>query len=466
MAQRFSKGTIKMLSVGRSLRGVLVLGALLVVGFTALGRIGMAQDVPASQNDLNLAPADAEAVVQREAKAGTRRITGRAGFFERIQPRPVDMPQQLAERTKQLRDAYERAPAEWPAPTVDPEVSWKELGLLPTVVHPEGNAFSAAKAKLGQQLFFDPRLSRSGQMACASCHDPDLGWTDGRTVSFGLDRQELKRNAPSIMNVGLMTHFFWDGRAHSLEDQAEKVLTNAQEMDCSEDLIREHVSASQGYQEQFAAVFGDDKITIPRIAQALACFERAIVGGRSSFDGFLKGKHEALSDSAVRGLDVFRTSGRCMNCHNGPLLSDGRFHDIGLSYYGRKLEDLGRYGVTNETRDAGGFRTPSLRNISHTRPYMHNGLFELAAVLRMYNSGMPTLVPKEDQKGDARFPTKSPHLRPLGLNTQDLEDLEAFLESLTEPRLRHRPPTLPSTSASASTKSPSRNSEDSTESPD
>lgn len=183
-------------------------------------------------------------------------------------------------------------------------------------------------------------------------------------------------------------------------------------------------------------------MTLDRAAKALACYQRTLVGGRSRFDAFLRGKGEALSDPEVRGLHLFRTEARCLNCHNGPTLSDGRFHDVGLSYYRRELEDLGRYHVTRQAKDVGAFRTPSLRNVGRAAPYMHNGLFDLPGVLRMYNAGMPTLRPGPLHAGDPWFPVKSPLLRPLGLNRQDLSDLEAFLRSLDEPRRRVRPPEI------------------------
>ena len=150
-----------------------------------------------------------------------------------------------------------------------------------------------------------------------------------------------------------------------------------------------------------------------------------------------------MSDAAIRGMDLFRRDARCMNCHHGPLFSDGQFHDVGLSYYGRKYEDLGRYNVTGDPADVGRFRTPTLRDVTATGPLMHNGLFQLPGVLNMYNAGMPTLKRKEHQQDDELFPTKSPHLKPLGLNKQDLSDLAAFLSTLEEPKLRVRPPELP-----------------------
>ncbi|WP_437206873.1 cytochrome-c peroxidase [Planctomicrobium sp. SH664] len=377
----------------------------------------------------------------------TTRIQGRSGFFERVPARPVETPEQLRERTQKLREQYQSPPAEWPAPFVDEGVQWTELGPLPAPQHPESNAPSRKKISLGMTLFFDPRVSHSGEMACASCHDPDLGWADGKTVSFGLGRSPLRRNAPSVMNAGLSPTLFWDGRAVSLEDQAVQVLTNPEEMGSSEELLETRLSAIPEYREAFAEVFGDSEVTLERVAQALACFERTLVGGRSPFDAFLRGKHEQLSDSAIRGLDLFRREARCLNCHHGPLLTDHQFHDVGLSYYGRKYEDLGRYAITQAAEDVGKFRTPTLRNVARTQPSMHNGLFDLDGVLRMYNMGMPTLTPKVEQQDDPLFPKKSPLLKPLGLNAQDLEDLEAFLAALSEPRSRIRPPRLPGITA-------------------
>src|SRR5690606_17949804 len=154
----------------------------------------------------------------------------------------------------------------------------------------------------------------------------------------------------------------------------------------------------------------------------IAAFERTLIAGRSRFDAFLKGNHDALDGAAIAGLDLFRGRARCLNCHHGPNFTDGKFHDLGLSYYGRKFEDLGRYRVTKRAEDVGRFRTPSVRNIRSTAPYMHNGLFELENVVRMYVAGMATLRPRADQAGDPLFPTKSPLLKPLDLNAQDVSD--------------------------------------------
>ncbi len=363
------------------------------------------------------------------------------GTKPNVRPEQTELQRQA--RAEGLRTVYAQPPKQWPAPHVDDGVKWKEIGLLPEVVHPKANPHSQAKEDLGKALFFDPRLSGSGQIACASCHDPDLAWTDGRTTSFGHARKLLARNAPTTRFAAHQENFFWDGRAQSLEEQAVAVLLNPDEMHASRDHVVQTVASITAYQKQFAEAFGDEEVTIDRVGQAIACFERMTVNGRSRFDAFLKGKTDAMSDAAIRGMDLFRREARCMNCHHGPLLSDGQFHDVGLSYYGRKYEDLGRFEITGESGDVGRFRTPVLRDVTSTEPLMHNGLFHLRGVLNMYNAGMPTLKRKEHQQDDARFPTKSPLLKPLGLNRQDLEDLAAFLSSLEEPKLRVRPPELP-----------------------
>ncbi|RCS53099.1 cytochrome-c peroxidase [Bremerella cremea] len=361
----------------------------------------------------------------------------------RLKPRPEKSEAERAQLASELREVYSQSPDKWPAPNVDADVKWQEIGLLPEVQHPANNPYSEAKEALGHALFFDPRLSGTGQMACASCHDPDLAWSDGRTTSFGNARKMLARNAPTTRFAAFQEQFFWDGRAQTLEDQAVAVLLNPDEMHASADHVRNTVASITPYQKMFGEAFGDEEVTIEKVGQAIACFERSAVHGRTRFDAFMKGRPEVMSDAAMRGMDLFRREARCMNCHHGPLFSDGKFHDVGLSYYGRKYEDLGRYNVTGDPADVGRFRTPTLRDVTATGPLMHNGLFQLPGVLNMYNAGMPTLKRKEHQQDDALFPTKSPHLKPLGLNKQDLVDLATFLSTLEEPKLRVRPPELP-----------------------
>jgi cytochrome c peroxidase len=362
---------------------------------------------------------------------------------ERLPPRPERTADERKALADELRRVYSGDPATWPAPHVDPGVNWKEIGLLPEVEHPADNPHTDAKQTLGETLFFDPRLSGSGQIACASCHDPDLGWADGRTTSFGHSRKHLARNAPTIRNTAFQAHLFWDGRADSLEDQARQVLLNPDEMRSGPEHVVALLENEPGYQELWQKAFGAEPVSIDRAAQALACFERTVVGGSSRFDSFMKDHPAALTDEALLGMDLFRREARCINCHNGPAFSDGGFHDIGLSNYGRPFEDIGRGRITNDPADTGKFRTPSLRDATATLPLMHNGLFELQVALTLYNAGMPTPVRRENQADDPRFPVKSPLLKPLGLNKQDLADLTAFLTSLEETKRRVRPPVIP-----------------------
>ena len=342
----------------------------------------------------------------------------------------------LIRQADELRAAYSLPPDQWPPADLEPGVKLAELGLLPEAVHPANNPYSKDKADLGRELFFEPKLSGSGQFACASCHNPEMGWADGTSLSFGHDRQNAKRNAPSIQNSAFKTSFFWDGRAKTLEDQVLIPLTADNEMHGDAAVAIERLGKTKVYPKMFTAAFGDEKIDAERMQQAIASFERTQVGGRSKFDSFLRGRTAALDDAAVRGLHLFRTKANCINCHSGPALTDDQFHNIGLSYYGRKLQDLGRFEITKKPEDVGAFRTPSLRNLERTAPYMHNGLFELDGVLNLYNTGMPTLRRRPGQENDPLFPTKSALLKPLRLNKQELADLKAFLLSLTEPRQR------------------------------
>lgn len=361
--------------------------------------------------------------------------------------RPTLDPAAYQEVARQLRTIYSQPRKDWPSPHVEGDVDFVELGPVPAAVFPDHNPYSEAKAELGKMLFFDPRLSGSRQMACASCHDPDLAWADGKTVSFGHHRTALKRNAPSLLNVAHTAPLFWDGRAPTLEAQALEVIENPDEMHAQMHQVLAHLQASPPYVQRFKDVFdlpADNSITPQHVAMALATFQRTLIStGRADFDRFTNGDPAKLSDAAVRGLHLFRTVARCVNCHHGPTLSDNQFHDLGLSYFGRKYEDLGRYRITQNPKDVGKFKTPSLRNVTRTAPYMHLGLFNLDGVINMYDAGMATLRRKPHEKDDPLFPTKSHLLRPLGLTKQDKADLIAFLESLEEPFRRIRPPELP-----------------------
>lgn len=333
-----------------------------------------------------------------------------------------------------LRQVYSQPPHTWPAPHVDEDVAWKELGPLPErAPSPPGNPFSEARAALGEQLFFDPALSRSGQIACASCHEPDLAFADGRKVSFGHDRQAGRRNSPSVVMSGFVEKPFWDGRAPSLEAQALMPIEDPLEMAFTVEELLLRLNADSGYRQRFADVFGSDGIEAGQIGQALASYQRSLVrvARNTRFERFLTGRHNMLSDQQIHGLHLFRTRARCMNCHFGPEMMDNRFHNAGMTYYGRKYEDLGRYEVTGQREDVGLFRTPSLRLVSRTGPWIHNGLFpDLAGLLNFYNVGMPRPQPTAAQQDDPLFPVTSARFKPLELSRDELAALRSFLDTL------------------------------------
>jgi len=246
------------------------------------------------------------------------------------------------------------------------------------------------------------------------------------------------------VGVGFNKIFMWDGRAASLEAQALLPLSNVKEMHAQFEQVEQHINAIPEYAKQFKDIFGVDKVTLGEITKALATFQRTLVPGRSRFDAFIKGNKQALNDQELHGLHLYRTAARCINCHTGPLMTDQKFHNLGLSAFGRSREDLGRYTVTKDPKDVGAFKTPTLRNISRTGPYMHNGLFELEGILNIYNNGGVQPKPRNQAEIDnPLYPKNSPLLRQLQLSEQDKKDILAFLAALEEPRLRVNPPELP-----------------------
>lgn len=350
-----------------------------------------------------------------------------------------------------LREQYLKPQGEWPQATVDKEVEYKELGLLPLPIFPIDNPLTIEKVALGKKLFFDPELSRSKQIACASCHDHDLGWGDGRTLSFGHNRQTGNRNAPSIENSAYYHQLFWDGRAASLEEQALMPITNPVEMNFTLDELVDRLRKDKEYVALFSSAFqqgsgsGVDTIDSYNIAKAIATYERTIISRYSSFDRFLlapKEKHprrklifnKQFSDKALWGLHLFRTKARCLNCHGGALMSDNEFHNIGLTYYKRSYQDLGRYLTTKKPQDVGKFKTPSLRGVMNNKPWMHNGLFSnMRGILNLYNMGGPR---NTYDVTDKMAPKESTLLKPLNLHSEEIEALLAFLDSITAPPTR------------------------------
>jgi cytochrome c peroxidase len=310
-----------------------------------------------------------------------------------------------------------------------------EFGALPPVVHPPDNLPSQSKIALGKQLFFDPRLSRTNRISCATCHDPARGWSDGRSFSTGVDDQLGSRSAPSLINVAYNRSQFWDGRAGSLEEQALEPIQDSKEMDMSLETLAEKVNGIAGYRRQFRDVFGSDASS-RSIAQSIAAYERTILVVETALDQFLQGDQNALTPSAQRGMQLFFGHAHCHLCHAGPNLSDNKFHNIGIGLKA-KVFDTGRQKISRRGADRGAFKTPSLREIARTAPYMHDGSFKtLQDVVWHYNFGGVTNEANDD-RDDA--------LEVLYMSDQQVDDLVEFLkEGLSSQNYPlHEPPRLP-----------------------
>ncbi len=346
--------------------------------------------------------------------------------------------------TAALREQYSQPISNWPQPTIDVGVEWQELGLKPAVPFPADNPYSEQKVELGRQLFFDPRLSADDTVSCASCHMPENGWADAIRLPVGIGGQKGVRNTPTIINTAYYETLFLDGRSPSLEEQSLHPISDPIEMGLSHDDLLVKLDAIEEYAPLFLAAFGDSTITLDHIAKALATFERTIISQDSAFDKFVQGDSEAMTDEQIHGLHLFRTKARCMNCHNGPMFTNHQFENIGLTYYGRSLEDRGRFNVTFDPSDMGKMRVPMLRDIKATDPTTHLGLFKLATVsssgnvtglLAMYNNGMTRNrsgnFPQYAYKYDENFPEVSPLIERLAMTNEELIALNEFLTSIS-----------------------------------
>lgn len=328
---------------------------------------------------------------------------------------------------------------QWPEPHLDASVKpgFVDIGVLPAVAYPASNPFSKEKASLGKLLFFDARLSASKQLSCASCHDAQLGFGDGKSLAHGHGRKEGKRNAMTLYNVGYYKSFMWDGRAKTLEDQVLLPVQDHVEMNTSLDTMVVHVRIIKGYGPYFKSAFGDDQVNLLRIQQAIATYERSIVSYPTKFDRFVSGQSDALNDQELEGLHLFRTKARCINCHNTPLFSDNLFHNDGQTLYGTKQEDFGHYHITGDQKDIGAFRTPSLRNVGLTGPWMHHGNFPtLRDVVELYNLGNPAPIQRRVQVDEKTRPIHSPLLKKLDLSKAEVDAVLAFLQALSNPTQR------------------------------
>jgi cytochrome c peroxidase len=318
-----------------------------------------------------------------------------------------------------------------PAGASDSELFKPPLGLKPLQI-PADNPLTAEKVELGKQLYFDKRLSRDDTISCASCHDPKKGWSNGEAFATGVRGQVGGRSAPTIVNAAYSDLQFWDGRALALEGQALGPIQNPIEMDMSLDEVVAKLNKIEGYRAAFRKVFNTD-VTSDGIAKAIASFERTCLSGDAPYDRFKAGDKSALSESAQRGMKVFFGKGQCSSCHTGHSFSDFSFHNIGIGMEKEKC-DNGRHDVTKVLGDKGGFKTPTLREISRSGPYMHDGRFKkLEEVVDYYD------------KGGFNNPQLDEAIFALKLTPQEKTDLVKFLtEGLTSASYPDiTPPKLP-----------------------
>jgi cytochrome c peroxidase len=312
---------------------------------------------------------------------------------------------------------WAQAPLPVPADSLpkDLPVESVPLGLGPRPASAD-NPLTPARVALGRKLFFDPNLSHDRTVACATCHRPDYGFSSPDARPLGIGGRKAARRAPSLLNRAYGTAFFWDGRTASLEEQALEPIANPDEMGSSVAEAVARLKADHGYRDQFAAAFNDG-VSASNLGKALACFERVLLRGDSSVDKFREhGNREAMTNAERHGLWLYESKGQCWRCHSGKNFTDEGFHNTGVSWGG---DDLGRFKVTKREEDRGRYKTPTLRGVKLTGPYMHDGsLKTLEDVVEFYN------------KGGGANPHLDPAIKPLGLSKEELAALVAFLKAL------------------------------------
>jgi cytochrome c peroxidase len=313
-----------------------------------------------------------------------------------------------------------------PANEYDPNELLKKTFRRPaTIPFPASNPYTFTKAILGNKLFHDPRLSRSSSLSCASCHNSDFAWGDGRAKAVGEGMRELSRRSPTIINAAWGQIFMWDGRAPSLEAQVLGPMQSAEEMNMPLPALVNRLESIKGYRDSFQAAFPGQGINPENVGKALATYVRTIVSRRTPFDAWIDGRNDAISDAAIRGFAIFNTKGQCAKCHSGWNFTDDSFHDIGLP-----SNDIGRGRyLPSVAKLQYAFKTPGLREITRRGPFMHDGsLATLEAVVDHY-----------DQGGVDR-PSKATEVRALALTAPEKADLIAFLKTLTsEPETTQLP---------------------------
>jgi cytochrome c peroxidase len=301
----------------------------------------------------------------------------------------------------------------------DPSLTkhFASFARTPTVPYPDENAWSQAREDLGRTLFFDPRLSASGIMSCATCHNPSFSWGDGLARAVGHGMNTLERRTPTILNLAWAPALFWDGRAESLEEQALGPIQASDEMNLPIGEMVARLAAIPEYAALFGSAYPGEALSARTIAKALATFERGVVSGEAPFDDWIQGDESAISKAAKRGFLLFVDKAECASCHAGWRFTDDSFHDIGILG-----DDKGRGKLFDEIEVLQfAFKTPTLRNVDRRAPYMHDGSeATLEEVVALYNRG-----------GDVKRPSLSDRIRPLRMTRAEEVDLVEFLKTLT-----------------------------------
>jgi cytochrome c peroxidase len=298
---------------------------------------------------------------------------------------------------------------------------------------PADNRLTPERVTLGKALFFDPRLSGSKWISCASCHNPALGWSDGLPTAIGNGMNKLKRATPTIVNVAFAQILMWDGREGTLESQALGPMKNKDEMGLDPKAAAQRLAAIPGYRRMFARAYPGEGITPETIGKAIASFERTVVSTDTPFDRWQAGDNDAVNAAAKRGFEIFRGRGKCDVCHEGYNFTDDGFHNIGVKTPVGLPQDVGRYAQRKVKSMKGAFKTPTLRDIALTGPYMHNGIYQtLEQVVEHYDRG-----------GDVTDNLDPNMSGPLHLTDREKTDLVAFMQSLTGRPLNIAIPRLP-----------------------
>jgi cytochrome c peroxidase len=292
------------------------------------------------------------------------------------------------------------------------------LGLDHGLLAPPDNRVTLEKAALGALLFFDRRLSADESLACADCHRPEQAFTDGRSRAVGIQGRTGDRNTPTILNRAFGRSFSWDGVAPTLEDQVIRPIVHPREMAAKLPTVVERLRTDAAMRGRFRGAFGRAP-DVEAVAHALATYVRTRLSGRSAYDRFRAGDEAALDARQRLGLRVFRSRAGCSACHSGNNLTDESFHNTGVSW-SQPPDDPGRAGVTGRAEDTGRFKTPTLREVARTAPYMHDGsLATLEDVVDFYD------------RGGGQNPGLDPRIRPLQLTAEEKEAVVAFLASLS-----------------------------------